>query len=452
MPTTSDDALLWRDAARIANAAGDSTTALARYRRALAIIEPTDPAMLNDDAAFSRALRSREDDDWLAASLRADAAALYRSRHTHIRADRLVQNDSGTHGVSELTTATDMLEIDTPFGAGRGFLRLDRVALDAGRLERDGGGLNRDEFGTCTATGCRNDFDQQDSGVSVGVGWYDNTWRVDVGTTPIGFAVTDWVGGLEYNGELGPLWATAELSRRPLTGSLLSYAGTQDPNTGKTWGGVRATGVDLGLGVDQGGPNGVWSNLGVHHLSGENVPDNQRLRLMGGIYHKLINRPDERLSIGVNTLAMHYRENLGGYSFGQGGYYSPRRYLSFSLPVGYRRRTSDWSWSLEAALSHSWTESGPRERYPLGDAFSASLPDATARDASSRGGGIGFSAAATLERRLSAHWRAGLALDAQQSEGYSPNALQFYLRFSPAPWQGDLDLPPAPLTPYADGG
>lgn len=449
-PAASDDALLWRDAARIAGTAGDSTTALTRYRRALAIVESSDPAMLDDDAAFTRALRTRSDDGWLASSVRADASDLYRADRTEVRIDRLVQNESGTEGTSSLSTTTDMLEVDTPLESGRGVLRIDRVTLDAGRLERDADGLNRDVFGTCAATGCRRDLDQQDSGVSIGLGWYDETWRVDVGTTPIGFTETDWVGGIEYDGELGPLWATADLSRRPITNSLLSYAGARDPNTGKTWGGVRATGVDLGLGYDQGGPNGVWSSLGVHHLDGENVPDNQRLRLMGGVYHKLVNRPNERLSIGVNALAMRYRENLGGYSFGQGGYYSPRRYLSLSLPVGYRHRTSDWSYSLEAAVSHSWTETGSRERYPLGDALSASLPDATAREASSHGGGIGFSAAATLERRLTAHWRAGLAIDAQHSEGYSPNALQFYLRFSPAPWQGDLDSPPTPLTPYAD--
>ncbi|MBB3141020.1 cellulose synthase complex outer membrane protein BcsC [Halomonas organivorans] len=448
----SDDALLLRDTARIAAMAGDHTTALARYRQALAAAELAEPSTLSSDAGFTRALRTREDDDWLASSLRADAAELYRSRHTRVRADRLVQNENGTDGVSALTTTTDMLDVDTPLGEGRGFVRFDRVTLNAGRLGRDADGLNRDEFGTCAAVGCRGGLDQQDRGVSIGVGWYDDTWRIDVGTTPLGFAVTDWVGGIEYSGELGPLWTTAGLSRRPLADSLLSYAGTEDPNTGITWGGVRTTGVDVGLGYDQGGPNGVWSNVGLHHLDGENVPDNQRVRLMGGIYRKLINASHERLSIGLNAMAMHYRENLGGYSLGQGGYYSPRRYLSLSLPIGYRQRTSDWSWSLEAAVSHSWTESGPRNRYPLDGAYSASLPDATARDASSLGGGTGFSAAAAVERRLSTHWRVGLALDAQESEGYSPNAVQFYLRFFPAPWQGDLDLPPTPLPPYAEGG
>lgn len=36
---------------------------------------------------------------------------------------------------------------------------------------------------------------QTDSGASVAVGWKNDTWSGDIGTTPMGFNVVDVVGG-----------------------------------------------------------------------------------------------------------------------------------------------------------------------------------------------------------------------------------------------------------------
>lgn len=448
-PAAADDAQTWRDAARIARADNQPRLALARYRQGMVAAGIADSAALTEDAEFTRATRSQTDDDWLTGSLRSESATLYQSLDTRVRAARQVDNDSGTDGVSSLTTTTDMFEVDTPINGGRGFLRLDRVSLDAGRLARDADGLARETFGTCAVVGCTGDLHQQDSGVSIGLGWYDETWRMDIGTTPLGFAVEDWTGGVQYSGDVGPLWLTATMSRRPLSDSLLAFAGTRDPRTGTTWGGIRATGAALGLGYDQGGANGVWSSVGVHRLSGENVPDNTRVRAMGGVYHKLINRDDERLSVGVSSLAMHYARELGGYSLGQGGYYSPQRYFSLSLPVSYTRRNGDWSWQLDAAISQSWTDSDDSARYPLDGAEVAGLPDASATRGGGSGGGFGFSLSGRVERRLADHWIAGLAIGLQQAEDYAPNGFNLSLRYSFGAWQGDLAMPPEALEPYA---
>lgn len=447
-PAATADAQTWRDAARIARADDHPQKALGRYRHGMVAAGIADSAALTDDAEFTRATRSRTDDDWLTGSLRSESATLYQSLDTRVRAARQVDNDSGTDGVSSLTTTTDMFEVNTPINGGRGFLRLDRVSLDAGRLTRDADGLTRETFGTCAVVGCTGDLHQQDSGVSIGLGWYDETWRMDIGTTPLGFAVEDWTGGVQYSGDAGPLWLTATMSRRALDDSLLAFAGARDPRSGTTWGGIRATGASLGLGYDQGGPNGVWSNLGVHHLDGKNVPDNTRVQLMGGVYHKLVNDEHRRLSVGISSLAMHYRRELGGYSLGQGGYYSPQRYFSLSLPVSYTQRTGDWSWQLDAAVSQSWTDSDDSARYPLGGAEVAELPDASATRGGGSGGGFGFSLSGRLERRLADHWIAGLAIGLQQAEDYAPNSFNLSLRYSFGAWQGDLAMPPDVLEPY----
>lgn len=448
-PGADEDAPLLRDAARIAEMRGDTSLALARYRHAMRVAELTDTQTLASNTGFTRQMRAHADDDWLAASLRSEAAALYQSRNTRVHTERRIHNDSGTDGVSSLTTTIDMLEIDTPLGAGRGFARIEHVDLDAGRPDRDADGLSREAFGTCAVAGCDAGH-QQDSGASLGLGWYNETWRVDLGTTPLGFAITDWVGGLQYVDDVGPLWMTASLSRRPLNDSLLAYAGARDPRTGITWGGVRATGASLGLGYDQGGPYGAWSSLGIHHLSGENVPDNTRMQLMGGGYRKLINTAHQRLSVGLGAMAMHYDRELGGYSLGQGGYYSPQRYVSLSLPVSYMRRTTHWSWLIEGSVSHSWTDSDDSARYPVHSERVSALPDATATRTGGNGGGFGLALSGRVERRLGDHWSAGLGFALQQAEGYSPNMLSLSLRYHLSAWQGDMAMPPEALTPYAE--
>ncbi|NAW01293.1 cellulose synthase subunit BcsC-related outer membrane protein, partial [Salmonella sp. hn-h4] len=89
-------------------------------------------------------------------------------------------------------------------------------------------------------------------GVSFGAGYKDSQWEGDLGTTPLGFPVVDWVGGLAYSSDWRDIGWTATVSRRPISSSLLSFAGAKDPNTGITWGGDRATGVSLGVSYDQG--------------------------------------------------------------------------------------------------------------------------------------------------------------------------------------------------------
>ncbi len=55
-----------------------------------------------------------------------------------------------------------------------------------------------------------------------------------------------------------------------------------------------------------------------------------------------------------------------------------------------------------------------------------------------------------LERRVTSNWFVGTAIDIQQAKDYAPSHFLLYVRYSAAGWQGDMDLPPQPLIPYAD--
>lgn len=256
---------------------------------------------------------------------------------------------------------------------------------------------------------------------------FRSTWE----PPPLGFAVTNWTGGISYADKLGATGWRLTASRRPMSNSLLSFAGARDPSTGVEWGGVMATGGSLSLSWDQGNENGVWADISHHRLAGKNVADNHRTRLMGGYYRRLINKNNEMLSVGVNLMYWRYNKELGDYSLGQGGYYSPQRYTSVSLPLSYARRTADWSFLLEGSVSRS---------------FARSINDT----ASNRSAGNGYRLAGFVERRLNDHWVLGAGIDFRRSKDYSPSRFMLYLRYAFKPWQGDMPLAPSPMIPYSE--
>ncbi|WP_238349297.1 cellulose synthase subunit BcsC-related outer membrane protein [Pseudomonas putida] len=216
--------------------------------------------------------------------------------------------------------------------------------------------------------------------------------------------------------------------------------------------------MTLNLSRDQGGDDGIWASLGYHLLRGENVEDNSRFRAMGGYYYRLIQRVDEELRVGASAMYWTYDRNLGGYTLGQGGYYSPQRYMSVGLPVSYAWRNADWSVYLEGSLSYSWARNDAERAFPLdsvNDDILAQYPSLVSSNIGvMRGGdnnsGAGYMAQAFVERRLDDHWVLGAGFTAQRSEDYAPNRVLMYLRYSFDVWQGNLPLPVNPLKPYAD--
>lgn len=441
-------ALIYRDAARLEREQRQPDLARQDYQQAMVAggITPGIPQN-NDD--YTRLTRNTPGDDWLKRGIRADAADLYRQQDVNVTLDHDYWGSSGTGGVSDYRAHDTMLQVDLPLYDGRAFLRTDTVQLNAGRFStRDG--KSYETFGTCHDVGCSGDERQKTNGTSVAAGWKNDRWQADIGTTPMGFEVVDWVGGLAYSGDWRHIGWTLGASKRPISSSLLAYGGTRDPNTGKTWGGVRATGVSLSASYDRGEAHGVWADLSAHQLTGKNVADNQRERLMAGYYYKLINEDNRRATIGLNTMLWHYQKDLSGYSLGQGGYYSPQRYMSLALPVNYRQRTENWSFEVGGSVSLSHSKTDSQRRYPLQGLIPDSLPDKQAVESGSSSTGVGYTLRAIVERRLTSHWTLGAGVDIQQAKDYTPSHALIYLRYSQGGWQGDLDLPPQPLTPYAD--
>ncbi|MGL5344090.1 MAG: cellulose synthase complex outer membrane protein BcsC [Plesiomonas sp.] len=486
------DPLLFRDAGRVERLTGNPQQATRDFERALQLIDqpasqsvkpqvastvrtPTESEDKTDSTApniteqqhldATRQTRINPQDDWLKRSIRSDAENLYRQQDPTVTLEYDRWGSKGTAGTSDLSAGNLMLEAAMPYQDGRLFFRADQVNMNAGKADL----LNVDnaaDFGSallCAPTDLHPEkrcqfgsSSQRAQGTALAVGWRGDRWQADIGTTPLGFEVTDWVGGISTKGDIGQLGWSAVLSRRPLSNSLLAYAGTVDPNTGEVWGGVRATGGKLGLSWDQGGPYGVWSSLQYHLLTGQNVEDNTRLRLMSGVYHRLIDEPHRRLRIGTNAIYWTFDKDLSNYTFGQGGYYSPQRYVSVSLPVSYSQRWEDWSLHMEASVGYSWPKSNGGAYYPTRPDLQQQAQnienETSISPFYSSGGtpGIGYRARLLAEHRLTPHWFVGAAFDLEKSDTYTPSHGLLYLRYSFNGWNGDLLLPPEPLTPYAD--
>ncbi len=468
------DALILRDSARALAADRQPAAALDLYARALAAnhLLPAAQAAPRDDDALTRASRAHDGDGWLARSLRGDVDALYQAQNPTVTLlhDYAWRSDSTTPGSSDLARQTTILNATAPVGAGTGFAQVERVDLNAGRFATDADGLQHAAFGACALqwqsiadpaappapAGCGGVAEAQ-TGYAFAFGWHNARWAFDLGHSPSGFAVSHWLGGLAYSGDWSKLGYTLTFSRRPIDSTLLSYAGARDPASGAVWGGVVATGATLNLSYDQGGANGVWAEFQQQSLTGGNVPSNQRSIAMAGWYRRLVARADTDVRTGLTLMYWHYQRDLGQFTLGQAGYYSPQQYLSLGVPFRFAHRSGNWSLDFDASVGWSWARFDTTPLYP-DDVLTRVLgAGATPADfqrvrgdrvqAGSRSTGLGARLTGAIERRLSSHWVLGGQVSYYHSQDYAPSDAMLYLRYTFHRWQGDLPLPVSPIEP-----
>lgn len=191
-----------------------------------------------------------------------------------------------------------------------------------------------------------------DSGLGVSVGYRQGGFHADLGTTPVGLQERNIVGGVGYQGRVGDHFTYGvEASRRAVTDSLLSFGGVQDPRSGLAWGGVAATGARLSTTLDNGLVGG-YANVGIARLEGHNVADNDHQQVDLGVYVHAVETDNQSLTAGLNLTAMRYEDNLSGFTFGHGGYFSPQTYFDLSFPVRWAGRAANRrvNWSLDASV------------------------------------------------------------------------------------------------------
>ncbi|WP_241018136.1 cellulose synthase subunit BcsC-related outer membrane protein, partial [Burkholderia sp. Ac-20349] len=296
------------------------------------------------------------------------------------------------------------------------------------------------------------DLHQPMTGVALGAGYLSDAWRFDLGTSPLGFPVHYLVGGVRYRFDAGPASFSVNASRRPETSSVLSYSGMRDPWTGWVWGGVRRDGVNLRASVDVGRTN-LFAELGAGVLSGRNVERNAAVTLRTGFTMPVYERATMKVSTGLVGNAWHYAQNLRYYTYGQGGYYSPQRYLSLGVPIEWAGRHDALSWDLTVTGGISNSYEKDSLYYPTFSNLRAEQVAAGLVYAGSSTRGVSFSYGINgiVEYRVNPHLSVGAQLNVDRSHDYAPSSALVYLRYAfDARAQRSWLVTPTPVRLYSD--
>lgn len=395
-------------------------------------------------------------DPMVVAKIQGEIDAIEARRQVWIEAAHTGLRKNSTEGISSLRGWERPLVAWMPRGYdGHYFLHVDRVKLNAGDLPADGSDLL--DFGQMAALPPGSPLNyrrQRGAGTNLGFGFVGDDIQWDIGTTGVGFPVTNVVGGLAKTGTLGRYGYKLEAFRRPITGSLLSYAGARDPVSGEIWGGVVATGAAARLSTDF-GPYSSSVSLNLAALTGKNVENNTRAQLRVAVDRDVWRGSHSVVNMGVAFSAWHYGKDLSEYSFGHGGYYSPRSYASLALPVEWSGRHGALTWLARGSVSVSRSSSADSDYFPQSALLQALARARLAESGNvpvypgSSGSGVGRSFRGVLEYQVTRNLSLGAQLELDRSAYYAPTNLMVYGRYRFDPVLAPLENRPRPVQPYS---
>ena len=301
---------------------------------------------------------------------------------------------------------------------------------------------------------------QDASGIAVSAAYRSKNLALDVGTTPLGFKVSNVVGGASLAERFDDFTLRGSISRRAVTDSLLSYAGTSDPRTGEVWGGVIKNGVriDAGYGDDSGG---LYAAIGYAGLTGQGVKSNNEFESSVGGYWRVYQTPDIRATVGVNLTALGYRDNLSNFTLGNGGYFSPQNYFSFGIPMDVAGRKGRFSYQLGGDIGMRYVRQDQAPYFPTNAAMQASwenqvklLPSLATYNAfyeAQSSTGLGYNLAGSFEYLLTPKFAFGARLAFDNSHNFTQQTGMIYLRYAFDALPQPVQFPPRTLRPLSLG-
>jgi Tfp pilus assembly protein PilF len=360
---------------------------------------------------------------------------------------------SGTSGMSQVTNLEAPVYMQYPIGySGHVFAQTDYATVLAGQLAAS----NYSLFGKINAlvpnpaTSLPNNYsamNQQASGAPIAVGYKNDNWRFDIGSTPLGFPVTTAVGGVHYSGSWGKGYYSWDLARRALPNSLLSYAGAHDPVTGAVWGGVKANGGGIYAGTDY-GRLGLFAQGSAHYLEGQNVQSNADIMLRTGADWAFIDQPDMRLTVGIAGMYWKFANNQRHYTYGYGGYWSPQTYLSIAPPIQWTGRWGDLSYLFRGYVSYSYSSENGGAYYPISPDLQSSALNGNATYSGTSGTAVSWGLRSVLEYQVAPQLFLGGRAEIARSPFYTPNYFGLYFRYAFDERTEKIPYPPEPPVPY----
>jgi tetratricopeptide (TPR) repeat protein len=374
-----------------------------------------------------------------------------------------VRNNNSEKGLGKLTDIETPFELGLPLGEDSASmaLRITPVWLSSGSISADTSNrfgtsaLNSD--GTLRPSNQRTFSDRQtDTGVGFAVAYKDKEQglEADAGVSPVGFTYSTPIGGVKLNrpfeGDTDYRWGI-NVSRRSVTDSLTSFAGSRDPRTGVKWGGVTANGARGELSYDD-QEMGVYGYASAHKLLGHNVESNNRAELGSGIYWYLRNAEDSTLTLGVSGSALSYSENQGYYTYGHGGYFSPQKFFAIGVPISWAQRTDRFSYRLKSSVGVQYIGQDSVEAFPDDNVLQDRAGNASLGEyKGSSKTGIGYSFNAAGEFKVRPNFFLGASLGVDNASDYTQYVGGLYLRYTFEDMTGPMNLPVSPFgSPYSN--
>ena len=241
---------------------------------------------------------------------------------------------NGEPGLDRLFETTIPVDVMFNTEAGKLGLNLESVFLSSGNLPNNEF-INR-YYGTLALQDPdlrEEDITDSQSGLAIDLYYQLKGLELRVGTTPIGFELVNQTGKIRFDHTFKNGFAFGlGVSREAVTDSILSYAGLVDPITGQTWGGVMKNAANISLGYDE-GSFGLYLSGTKALYEGENVENNQFSQVDAGLYFYPYSGDNLSITAGFNITHMGFEESFRYFTFGHGGYFSPKYFYSVSLPI-----------------------------------------------------------------------------------------------------------------------
>jgi hypothetical protein len=333
-----------------------------------------------------------------------------------------------------------------PSGENRYAVRVTPVSLNAGSVDSDsasrfGGGSSADGAGS-----------QRDKGVGLSVAYArpDEGIKADVGTTPMGFKYSTAAGGVSVDrpfADNSNVRYGVSVSRRPVTDSVTSFAGTTDDRTGQSWGGVTANGGRAQLSYDD-QQVGTYGYGSWHKLLGHNVESNSRTELGGGVYWYLQNAEDSKLTLGLSATGLSFENNQDFFTYGHGGYFSPQSYFALGVPVTWSQRTDRFSYQVKGSVGVQYFDQDAADYFPNDKDLQAANNQ---RYKGQNKTGVGYSLSGAGEYKFGSNFFLGGNLGLDNAQDYKQFTGAMYLRYMFEDMNGSMELPVSPYrSPYSN--
>jgi hypothetical protein len=287
-----------------------------------------------------------------------------------------------------------------------------------------------ESFGTVAVAGLGSSagIATRTQGLALGVAWRRRDWTLDLGTSPLGFEITRLTGGIRYSPKVGVLDLSVEAFRRPVTSSLLSYAGRTDPASGRRFGGVTDNGVALRLGRYEADAS-VSLSLRQSSLTGTSVASNTHTSARVAADRTLFHPLGGELTLGTVLTYDSYARNLLAYTFGSAGYFSPQSYSTLTVPVEWVRESAEAAWRVRLTPTLTHRHDASAEQYPTDPAAMAALLALGGNPLISGGSVSAASIGINIDYERRVHGGViGIGFFHDRADYYRPISLQVYFR------------------------